>query len=229
MEEFNILTHIGNKMLKGNILAHRGLWYKQYEKNTTIALQRALEFGFGIETDLRDRLGEIVISHDPVINNYELTFEDFLNFIHRNSFSSRIALNIKADGLHTILKSELFKHADFLTNAYLFDMSFPDMFGYINAELPVYSRISEHESSMPGQLLIEGVWVDSFAGKYPQVETALSFLEAGIRVGFVSPELHGRPYEQVWKKIKIFRLHEFEKFELCTDFPEYAFDYFMRN
>lgn len=216
-------------MRKVNILAHRGLWYEQHEKNTTFALQRALELGFGIETDLRDRLGKIVISHDPVIDNYELTFEDFLKLVYRSNLSPRIALNIKADGLHTILKSVLLKYQDFLANAYLFDMTIPDMFGYISSELPVYSRISEYESNFPEKHSIEGVWVDSFAGSYNQVEAALSFLETGIRVAFVSPELHGRPYEHVWKKIRIFRLHEYEKFELCTDHPEAAFDYFKRG
>ena len=46
------------------ILAHRGFWKKESEKNTQIAFERAFDKGFGIETDLRDIKGEIVISHN---------------------------------------------------------------------------------------------------------------------------------------------------------------------
>jgi hypothetical protein len=34
------------------IIAHRGFWYKPEEKNTLAAFERALQNGFGIETDL---------------------------------------------------------------------------------------------------------------------------------------------------------------------------------
>ena len=44
------------------ILAHRGFWKEETEKNTKIAFERAFNSGFGIETDLRDIKGEIVIS-----------------------------------------------------------------------------------------------------------------------------------------------------------------------
>lgn len=46
------------------ILAHRGFWKEETEKNTKIAFERAFNSGFGIETDLRDIKGEIVISHN---------------------------------------------------------------------------------------------------------------------------------------------------------------------
>ena len=51
------------------ILAHRGLWTIENEKNTIEALRNALEEGFGIETDIRDCCGEIVISHNPPKGN----------------------------------------------------------------------------------------------------------------------------------------------------------------
>ena len=47
------------------ILAHRGVWQNPVEKNSAAALRRALENGFGVETDIRDLDGQLVISHDP--------------------------------------------------------------------------------------------------------------------------------------------------------------------
>ena len=44
------------------IIAHRGFWIKDSEKNTVKAFERALENGFGIETDLRDYNQKIVAS-----------------------------------------------------------------------------------------------------------------------------------------------------------------------
>ena len=43
------------KFEKKNILAHRGCWkrYSEEDKNSRKALFKALEIGFGIETDIR--------------------------------------------------------------------------------------------------------------------------------------------------------------------------------
>ena len=52
------------------IIAHRGLWQDtknpndKSAQNTLKAFERAFEGGFGVETDLRDFAGQIVISHD---------------------------------------------------------------------------------------------------------------------------------------------------------------------
>ena len=58
------------------ILAHRGYWKKPEEKNSKTAFLRALEFGFGIETDLRDSGGQVVVSHD-MPRGGEMTLEQF--------------------------------------------------------------------------------------------------------------------------------------------------------
>ena len=46
------------------ILAHRGAWNTSDEKNTVLAIKRAFCHGWGIETDVRDYCGKLVISHD---------------------------------------------------------------------------------------------------------------------------------------------------------------------
>jgi len=61
---------------KSGILAHRGAWTVPKERNSAEALKRALKSGFGIETDLRDLDGTVVISHDPPKHaDTPLTFE----------------------------------------------------------------------------------------------------------------------------------------------------------
>mgnify|MGYP006075220631 CR=1 FL=1 len=51
------------------------------EKNMVVAFQRSLELGFGIETDLRDYNGEIVISHDIADKN-SMRFSDFMKLVN---------------------------------------------------------------------------------------------------------------------------------------------------
>ena len=63
-----------------NILAHRGCWGQSVKRNSFEALKRALEEGFGIETDFRDCNGVIVISHDPPEGD-EIEVRTFLSFM----------------------------------------------------------------------------------------------------------------------------------------------------
>ncbi|EEU7820833.1 hypothetical protein ACPX04_001201 [Campylobacter upsaliensis] len=49
------------------ILAHRGFWREKNEQNTLASLAKAFEMGFGIETDLRDGGGNLLLSHDIAI------------------------------------------------------------------------------------------------------------------------------------------------------------------
>ena len=74
------------------IIAHRGWWKVEDEKNTKIAFERAFDNGFGIETDLRDIKGEIVISHNMPKGN-EMSFEDLLKLLDSRDLT--LALNIK--------------------------------------------------------------------------------------------------------------------------------------
>ena len=44
------------------VLSHRGYWKTPAEKNTAAAFRRSFDLGFGTETDVRDRGGELVIA-----------------------------------------------------------------------------------------------------------------------------------------------------------------------
>src|SRR5687768_9122352 len=107
------------------ILSHRGYWTKPSEKNSIPAFMRSLECGFGLETDVRDCAGKIVVSHDMPIGG-EVDFDQLIK-LFRNS-NRLLALNIKADGLAVALKNAL--SACDIKDWFVFDMSIPDMRAY---------------------------------------------------------------------------------------------------
>ena len=44
------------------IISHRGFWKESKEKNSEAAFKRSFENGFGLETDIRDYNGDLVVS-----------------------------------------------------------------------------------------------------------------------------------------------------------------------
>ena len=212
-------------MKKNNILAHRGLWTHVHEKNTFGALSKALELGYGIETDIRDSCGELVISHDLPSNN-EMLVESLLGQYEMRNTGSMLAFNIKSDGLSDKLSSILSSRNLSFKNHFFFDMSVPDMSSYFDGGMPVYTRLSEYESQRSFSKKQAGFWLDNFSGEYSQIETAKTLLMDGYSVAFVSPELHGRGYKDVWFKLLSDDTFQSNNFYLCTDFPVEAFEFF---
>src|SRR3546814_1451366 len=87
------------------ILAHRGFWNVPEEKNSWTAIERAFASGFGIETDIRDQHGRLVISHDPPSGRC-IDFQDVLALHRRHGAPGPMALNVKADGLQGLFTAE---------------------------------------------------------------------------------------------------------------------------
>lgn len=205
------------------ILAHRGFWMEPSEQNTEIAFERALANGFGIETDLRDHNESVVVSHD-MPNHSSMVFEDFLKICKRHSDGLPLALNVKADGLQQVLK-----HSNINNTHFYFDMSVPDMLGYIRHNMALYSRYSEVE---PVPALYEqscGIWLDNFADELLNIESLERFLRDGKQVVLVSPELHKREHTLYWQALKSYLSQNpqwSKNIGLCTDFPSKARDYF---
>lgn len=139
------------------ILAHRGFWKEETEKNTKIAFERAFNSGFGIETDLRDIKGEIVISHN-MPQGREMEFEDLLKLLDGRDLT--LALNIKADGMADEIKRLLEKYK--VSNYFTFDMSIPEMVYQHKTGLKLFTGQSD---IMPHPIMLDnatGVWLDSF-------------------------------------------------------------------
>lgn len=210
-----------------NILAHRGCWSSTVRQNSRAAIYSALSNGFGLETDIRDFDGEIVISHDPPKSKFDLSCFDLFQMMQTNRFDGRIALNVKSDGLQNMLKYQLSQFNDISGHLFVFDMSVPDMLQYKNAGLQFYSRTSDIEPFIALQDSAFGVWVDNFYGEFDQIKIAKSIIDRGLRVSLVSPELHGREHLGLWRDIKNSGLYLHSSFEICTDFPFEALEYFV--
>ena len=216
-------------MKRSSILAHRGMFFSESEKNSPKALRRALDDGFGIETDLRDLNGRVVISHDPPRDSpAPSTLEWLLEQIASSPSAGRIGLNIKSDGLAAMIESELKKIGLDVNQFFVFDMSAPDCLSYLKGALPVYSRISDYEPTPAFLDKSKGVWVDNFSGCFQQVKRAKDLIDQGVRVAVVSPELHRRNHEGLWNEIVEEGLHLNPLFELCTDFPVEAVNRFCK-
>ncbi len=205
------------------IISHRGFWKSKNEQNTIISFQRSFENGFGIETDIRDLNGKLVISHDIPQNSSELIYlTDVLDLAksYSNDSALTIALNIKADGLVRLLDYDLkLKNIKGL-NIFVFDMSVPDMRDYFKNELIVYTRLSEVELSPSYYEVSSGIWLDSFETNWFDSKLIEKHINNGKKICIVSSELHGREKSDLWDII--YPLRGEENLMLCTDQPNEA-------
>jgi hypothetical protein len=205
------------------ILSHRGYWKRVEEKNQKSALDRAILRGYGIETDIRDYQGKLVIAHD-IPNRKSLSFDVILRSYRKNNSSSLLALNIKADGLQDKLK-QLLEHYD-IQNYFVFDMSIPDTLVYLRKGLCVFTRQSEYEPQPSLYSEAAGVWMDMFFSEWVREKHILSHLNKGKQVALVSPELHGRPHLPFWNYLLESPVVSSPRLMLCTDYPDSAREFF---
>lgn len=202
------------------IISHRGYWKSEEEKNTEIAFRRSFELGFGTETDIRDYMGELVISHDIADKN-SLAAEELFKIYSSYNKDLPLALNIKADGLQLKLKELLEKYK--VNNYFVFDMSVPDGLVYLRHGLNSYTRQSEYEQEPSFYDEAAGIWLDEFHSHWIENYLIEKHLKKGKDVCIVSPDLHRRSFDLEWKQYKEIKD---KKFILCTDFPEKAEEYF---
>ena len=207
------------------ILSHRGYWKKESEKNTLRAFERSFSLGFGTETDVRDRDGELVISHDPPGSKC-MSVDDFFNLYCRFGKDLLcLALNIKSDGLQAMLMEKLDLFG--IKKYFVFDMSVPDTLGYLNNNSPVFSRQSEYERTPAFYDVAEGVWLDEFHSHWIDEGVIVDHINHGKKICIVSPDLHGREYLSEWQDYKnIIANLRSEDIMICTDYPEAAKEFF---
>jgi hypothetical protein len=206
------------------IISHRGLWRSENEKNLNVAFENSFELGFGTETDLRDYMGEIVISHD-IANSKSISLIELLTIYNKyDKKNLPLALNIKADGLQHKLKSAL--HGFEVENYFVFDMSLPDTINYINEEIHFFSRQSEYELKPAFYKECNGIWLDAFNDDWYSMDLIEEHIKNGKYVAIVSPDLHKRSVIYLWKKLKSHKIHEIPGVILCTDILEEAIIFF---
>lgn len=204
-----------------NILAHRGFWHEVEEKNTLAAFERAFVNGYGIETDIRDYKGDLVISH----NVADETCPKFIELakIYKNVGNNvPLALNVKADGIQPLLKKYLDEYD--ITNYFVFDMSVPEQVVYVKDGFNTFTRQSEYELSPSMYDKACGVWMDEFSKEWMNLDHVKAHLDAGKRIGIISPEIHGNDEKRIWDMIKKYK--DSDDLMLCTDIPKKAEAYF---
>ena len=198
------------------IISHRGFWIEKSEQNTIESFKRALDRNFGIETDLRDFNGKIVISHD-IPNSNSLELDDLFNLYIKYRNPAPLALNIKSDGLFSLLFEKLSYYN--IINYFVFDMSVPDMLHYKKLALNFYTRMSEIEIKPVLYNDAKGIWLDEFYNNWINKELLNELMYDNKNVCIVSPELHKRTYHLEWN---LYKQCENKKIMICTDFPELA-------
>ncbi|NTS76934.1 hypothetical protein HR060_08625 [Catenovulum sp. SM1970] len=208
------------------IIAHRGWWLKKEEQNTVCAFQRAINNGFGIETDFRDFNSEIVISHD-IPTSGSSPIQSFFDVVGDSNLT--MACNIKSDGLSAIL-ANVFERKK--ANYFFFDMSIPDTLSYLKRGLPVYTRLSDIEREPIFYEEAIGVWLDNFKDNRLNIEQLDYCIRHNKSVCIVSPELHGFCYQSFWFTLKQYiscNPSSLGLISICTDYPMEAKDFFNGN
>lgn len=205
------------------IIAHRGFWLTESEKNSVTAFKRSLESGFGIETDIRDHDSKLVISHDIPKKGKAFLLEDFFDLYNSLGHERTLALNIKSDGLQSELSKAIEQYN--IKNYFFFDMSVPDTLLYQRHNLKYYTRKSDIE---PVACLLEnatGTWIDCFLNEeWIFAPNGLDNAILSKEMCFVSPELHKRDHFKFWDQLKKANL---SNCMICTDFPDKAKEYFI--
>jgi hypothetical protein len=198
------------------IMSHRGFWKQPAEKNTLAALAYSVAHGFGTETDVRDRLGELVLAHDPALSNAPAWQEVVALF---KGAGLPLAVNVKADGLSPAL-AKAFESSGI--DWFAFDMSGPETVRFARAGLPYFTRHSDVEPEPILYNRAAGVWLDGFDDIWFDRDTITAHLAAGKRVCIVSPDLHGRDPQALWPMLNDLP----DTVMLCTDIPDKALQYF---
>lgn len=147
----------------------------------------------GVEVDIRSDGGRLVIHHDPFTPG-----EDFEAWIGHYRHGTLI-LNVKEEGLEARLLAILSDRG--IDRFFFLDQSFPFLMRTAHqGERRSAVRVSEYESietALAVAPMIDWAWIDCFT-RFPLDRAAAARLsEAGLRLCLVSPELQGRPPEEI--------------------------------
>jgi hypothetical protein len=191
------------------IFAHRGQWSNVEEQNSVASIDRAFMNGFSVETDIRERMGKLIISHD--LPSARETPTDL-----QMESKGRFALNIKEDGLFTFF--EQLRETIVSTSSFLFDGSIPQMYGIRKIGLPHALRLSEFEKDLPWKS--EYLWIDGFETNWWMYQPKIYSLIENYNCIFVSPELHKREYGEAFDWFAETRVNKKFNISVCTDYPQ---------
>lgn len=162
----------------------------------TIKELTSIPSDIGIEIDLRDSNGKIIVTHDPFTDGPE--FSDFIKKYSVNN-DRTIILNIKSERIEESVIKILNEYN--ITNYFLLDSSFPMINNLIKKGINnIALRYSEYEGldtliNMKG--LVKWVWVDWFnvfsnnGISHFSYNTYIKLRQLGYKICIVSPDLQG--------------------------------------
>ncbi|MBS0208539.1 MAG: hypothetical protein JSS27_06245 [Planctomycetes bacterium] len=167
----------------------------------------------GVELDLRDQGGELILQHDPFTDGER--FADYLKH-YRHGL---MILNIKSERIEHRALELLQAHG--IENYFFLDSSFP-MIRLLSSqgESRIAMRFSEYEPvesclAMAGK--VDWVWVDCFT-TMPFEPDSYARLKRHFRFCAVSPELQGRPVTTISQYA--LQLAPFSVDAVCTKRPD---------
>lgn len=151
---------------------------------------------YGVEIDLRTYKSEIILNHDPYLNEGVL-FRDWIKHYNHN----HIILNVKEEGLEDKIINIMndYNIADY----FFLDQSFPFLIKFSRQGHKLSAvRFSEFESietviSLSGK--IDWVWVDYFSFFPLDFDNSTILKEKNFKICLVSPELQGFDKSEVIK------------------------------
>lgn len=179
----------------------------------TIAQLRQTPPEYGVELDLRDQRGRLILQHDPFCDGED--FEDYLQEYRHGP----MILNIKSERIeHRVL--ELIRRAN-VPDFFFLDSSFPMIRTLVSeGERRIAVRFSEFEPvesalALAGQ--VEWVWIDCFT-RMPLEEQNYALLNRHFKLCAVSPELQGRDVGTISHYSR--ELSRFPVDAVCTKRPD---------
>jgi len=178
--------------------------YVAHRINTTAELEQ-VPTEFGVEIDLREREGEIVLSHDPFMEG--VCLNDYLKHYQH----SLLILNMKSAHLEQEALKTLKKHK--INNYFFLDSSMSSIIALSKfKEYHFAGRVSEFEritSTALSNNIFSWAWIDCFT-KFSLSKNDFEVLNKkfGMRVCLTSPDLLGRPedidlHANMLRKLKI--------------------------
>lgn len=222
-----------------DILAHRAnlTGPQPALENSLAATRRALELGFGLETDLRrDGAERFYIAHDPQPRTAE---NDFIQFaaLFRQFPDRTVAMNVKELGYETALIA-LQQTGDLGGQTFYFDFELLEPQTPGNAQRKIQklpggdqtamaARLSDRGESLAQCLAIPArvVWADEFDSLWLTQREVAAVHAAGRKFYAISPELHGFDEAARLKRWQQFK--DWQVDGLCTDYALAAQEFFL--
>lgn len=171
-----------------------------------------LDPNWGIELDLRDYDGEVIVQHDP-FKSGEL-FKEYIKKVENRD----LILNIKCERIEYHIL-HILNEANYTGNYFFLDSTFPMIYTLSNqGESNIALRFSEYEGidileQMQGK--VKWVWVDVFKKLPLTKEICHKIKLMGYNICLVSPELQGHDNDIEIYLNKII-LYDLEIDAICT-------------